>query len=160
MIGAIMSRVEKENERNEDILTKLDGTRASTLTWGQWFIEKFSCSDEYESNRLACYIMTIGVIDECRKLGLGTKMLEYTIEMVDKEYANCYAIYLHVIDYNKSAIRFYNKNGFSKLKILRDHYEIQQRLYNAVVFYRPIGAKTPNRETEELQEVSDKDENL
>ena len=87
--------------------------------------------------------MTIGVIDECRKLGLGTQMLNYTIDMVDKEYANCYAIYLHVITYNKSAIKFYDKNRFTRLEILKNHYEIDGKEYNALVTYRPIGSKTP-----------------
>jgi ribosomal protein S18 acetylase RimI-like enzyme len=29
---------------------------------------------------LGAYIMTIGVIDECRRLGLGTMLLDKTIE--------------------------------------------------------------------------------
>ena len=30
--------------------------------------------------------MTIGVIDECRKIGLGSKMLEYTIGLLEKKF--------------------------------------------------------------------------
>ena len=52
------------------------------------------------SRRTACYIMTIGVIDECRKMGLGTQLLNATIEVVERDFADCVCIWLHVIDYN------------------------------------------------------------
>lgn len=58
--------------------------------------------------------MTIGVIDECRKLGLGTKMLEYTIGYLERSWQSCISIWLHVVDYNESAIKFYLKNNFVK----------------------------------------------
>jgi ribosomal protein S18 acetylase RimI-like enzyme len=59
---------------------------------------------------LGAYIMTIGVIDECRRLGLGTMLLEKTIEILQQNWTICEVIYLHVIDYNESAIRFYERN--------------------------------------------------
>ena len=83
--------------------------------------------------------MTIGVIDECRKLGLGTQMLEYTIDLVEQNSEQCYAIYLHVVDYNESAIKFYLKNHFIKLERLKEHYTIHKKLYDAIVLYRPTG---------------------
>jgi ribosomal protein S18 acetylase RimI-like enzyme len=61
---------------------------------------------------LGAYIMTIGVIDECRRLGLGSILVDKTIEMLQQNWTICEVIYLHVIDYNESAIRFYERNHF------------------------------------------------
>ena len=47
-------------------------------------------------------------------MGLGSKMLEYTISYLEKSFQSCVSIWLHVIDYNESAIRFYLKNKFVK----------------------------------------------
>ena len=84
--------------------------------------------------------MTIGVIDECRRLGIGTKMLEHTINLVEREFDECILIYLHVISYNKSAIRFYLDNGFHKYELLKKHYCIDDVEYDAECLCRPIGS--------------------
>ena len=83
--------------------------------------------------------MTIGVIDECRKLGLGTQMINYTIDLVEQKFAECTNIWLHVVSYNVSAIKFYLKNNFSKLRKLKRHYYIDGKEYDAIVLYRAIG---------------------
>ena len=69
--------------------------------------------------------MTIGVVDECRRDGLGTKLLEYTELIVSKQYPTCEIIYLHVVDYNDAAIKFYNKNSFMTSRTIKDHYVIK-----------------------------------
>jgi len=51
--------------------------------------------------------MTIGVVDECRRLGLGTQLLNKAIQVLKKYWSACEILYLHVVDYNESAIRFY-----------------------------------------------------
>ena len=78
--------------------------------------ERFFCgAGGMFSRRKACYIMTIGVIDECRKLGIGTQMLDYTIDLIEQTFEHCLAIYLHVADYNQAAIKFYEKHEFRKV---------------------------------------------
>ena len=67
----------------------------------------------YKSTQ-SCYIMTIGVIDECRRYGLGTKLLLATNQTLIDFWPNCVVLYLHVIDYNQAAIRFYERNGFTR----------------------------------------------
>mgnify|MGYP001950191326 CR=1 FL=1 len=90
--------------------------------------------------RHACYIMTIGVLDECRKLGLGTLLLNYTCQMVaESEWTDtCEIIYLHVVTYNEIALKFYRKNGFSRLQVLKQHYEILGKPYDAVVLFKRL----------------------
>lgn len=56
--------------------------------------------------------MTLGVVDECRRMGLATKLLELTISYIQYTQPLCKLIYLHVITYNEAAIRFYERNDF------------------------------------------------
>jgi len=44
-----------------------------------------------------------------------------------------------VVDYNKAAINFYTvKNGFRFLKVEKEHYEIFEREYDALVLYTKL----------------------
>ena len=88
--------------------------------------------------------MTIGVIDECRKLGLGTRMLDYTIDFLEKKYNSCIAIWLHVVSYNESAIKFYLKNHFVKFRKMLKFYYIDEREYDGILLYRGIGRLRPH----------------
>jgi ribosomal protein S18 acetylase RimI-like enzyme len=99
-----------------------------------------SCKDvfkNYSENDLqGCYIMTLGVIDECRKFGLGTALLNETFRHVFDKYTECQIIYLHVVDYNHSAINFYlDKNNFIECKRETDHYTIFDKDYDALLLY-------------------------
>lgn len=48
-------------------------------------------------------------------------------------------LYLHVVDYNISAIKFYkDKNGFKLSKVEKLHYQIFDSEYDALVFYKFI----------------------
>ena len=78
-----------------------------------------------------CYIMTIGVIDECRNFGLGTRLLNEVIYTIKQTRKKCLAIYLHVIEYNTVAIRFYLKNEFIECNNLRNYYYINNKYYHA-----------------------------
>ena len=76
------------------------------------------------------------MIDECRKLGLGTMLLHQKYKAVQKNYPQCEIVYLHVVDYNTSAIKFYTeKNYFIKSKTDHDYYEIFDKEYDAITLY-------------------------
>lgn len=64
--------------------------------------------------------MTLGVIDEFRSLGLGNKFLALLINLANIN-TNIKYIHLHMVAYN-SAARFYEKNGFEVVDVLRHHY--------------------------------------
>ena len=65
------------------------------------------------SGLMGCYIMTLGVIDECRTLGLGTRLLQELLQYLETFYPQCEMLYLHVVDYNAAAIKFYcERNSF------------------------------------------------
>jgi len=81
---------------------------------------------------MGCYIMTLGVIDECRTLGLGTLLLQELYQYLDNLYPECKMLYLHVVDYNVAAIKFYcQRNSFQLFKHMEDFYEIFGKMYDA-----------------------------
>ena len=50
----------------------------------------------------------------------------------------CEIIYLHVVEYNEAAIRFYIRNCFSKAKLIKNHYIIKGNDYSAIVMYKDL----------------------
>ena len=85
------------------------------------------------SNKKCAYINTIGVIDEYRKLKVASKLIEIMIE--DLKNKNVIAVYLHVILHNLSAIKFYEKINWNYWGIIKGHYYINRKTYDAKVFY-------------------------
>lgn len=55
--------------------------------------------------------MTIGVVNELRGKGVSKLMLDNLKGLAEIEPLVSY-IYLHVVEYNNSGIKFYKKNGF------------------------------------------------
>ena len=85
------------------------------------------------SNNKCAYVNTIGVIDEYRKLKVATKLIEFMIE--DLKNKNVIAVFLHVILHNKSAITFYEKINWNYWGIIKEHYQINNKIFDAKVFY-------------------------
>jgi len=81
------------------------------------------------------YVQSLGVIDECRRLKLGTILLEEVININNKDF-HCLGIYLHVVVYNATAIKFYEKNGFKELNHLYNYYFIKDTYYDSKVMVR------------------------
>jgi len=83
------------------------------------------------------YIMTIGVMDEFRKMNIGSNLLKYIYNIALK-IDRCIAIYLHVISYNETAIKFYQKNKYKNVAKIDNYYNFDDKNYDAFVFMRII----------------------
>ena len=98
--------------------------------------ENLSYLDEISLNgKYFVYVQSLGVIDECRRLKLGTILLNNLIDKHIIDY-NCLGIYLHVVDYNNTALRFYEKNEFVEMNHLYNYYLIDQNFYDSKVMVR------------------------
>lgn len=95
----------KINNTNEDLMNIYHAKDMNSGGILGWLSSTLTCR-EY----LGAYIMTLGVVDECRRLGLGTMLLNEVIKVINHNWMNCEVIYLHVVDYNETAIRFYERN--------------------------------------------------
>ncbi len=92
---------------------------------------------------LCLHILTIGVINEARRMGVGKKLISLMCELY-KIRLQVKAISLDVIDYNNVAINFYKRIGFVKIGVKVKHYELFGKRYDALVLIKYLnGAKGP-----------------
>ena len=80
-------------------------------------------SDPQHDETTLLYILTLGVAETFRKQGVATQLLE----LVERQAAcaDVAKLYLHVIDYNEPAARFYENSGFTCIATLPNFYHIQ-----------------------------------
>lgn len=76
ILGAILINIKTNNE---DIIEMYQAIEAVNSGMFGWLRSTLSCR-EYQ----AAYIMTLGVVDECRRLGLGTKLLDEAIKTLSE----------------------------------------------------------------------------
>jgi len=92
--------------------------------------------DGYESRYSQMfYIMTLGTSREFRRIGLGSLLVKRVIDLVERTH-DCGALYLHVITYNKTAMKFYERLGFMFIKEIKDYYTINSVNFDCYLFAR------------------------
>lgn len=69
------------------------------------------------------HIISFGILEKYRKNKLGTTLMNKITYLAQKRYFNIKKISLYVMSSNEIAIKFYEKNGFVKYKILKNYYE-------------------------------------
>jgi ribosomal-protein-alanine N-acetyltransferase len=86
-------------------------------------ITGFIIADHFRSRRLGGWvghIITIDVLPEGRRSGLGTQLLSAAEE--ELKAAGCGHVWLEVAVDNAAALRFYKKHGYTILKTLPRYY--------------------------------------
>ena len=82
----------------------------------------------------AAYIMTLGVVDEFRRRGLGLRLISETVKYVEETCLDVGLIYLHVVEYNTPAMRLYEKCGFVRVGRIEEFYSIRNKPYACYVY--------------------------
>jgi len=67
------------------------------------------------------YLMTISVLDEYRRYNIGSKLLQEVIK-IHKDCKEIEYINLHVQISNQVALKFYEKNQFTRVKLVENYY--------------------------------------
>ncbi|KAF4672666.1 N(alpha)-acetyltransferase 60, NatF catalytic subunit [Perkinsus olseni] len=80
------------------------------------------------------YMLTLGTADEARGRGLASELVLRALAEVKRQYPDCGAMYLHVIDYNTAAIRMYEKIGFRCVGFHKGFYTIDGEPYDAYTY--------------------------
>jgi ribosomal protein S18 acetylase RimI-like enzyme len=80
MLGSIISRVKVGNDDIICIQRRIDEIALSKQSYFTQLVSSLICKNIFggqsEEDLNGMYIMTLGVIDECRQLGIGTKLLD------------------------------------------------------------------------------------
>ncbi|ESO87196.1 hypothetical protein LOTGIDRAFT_210596 [Lottia gigantea] len=72
------------------------------------------------------YILSLGVVEEFRRNGIASLLLDSLLShLTTKEFYNCKAVYLHVLESNGDALRFYERRNFRPHSFLPYYYFIQ-----------------------------------
>ncbi|XVF30505.1 hypothetical protein REPUB_Repub16aG0063900 [Reevesia pubescens] len=89
------------------------------------------------------YILTLGVVDAYRNLGIATALIREVIKYATS-IPVCRAVYLHVISYNNPAIHLYQKMSFKCVQRLHGFYLINGQHYDSYLFvYYVNGGRSP-----------------
>ena len=88
--------------------------------------------------------MTIGVLDEFRKMNIGSNIVQRIINIGLNDIL-CIGVFLDVIYFNNSAIKFYKKNLFKKVMTNRNYYNIKGNRYDAYSFLRIFTRKEKDK---------------
>lgn len=80
------------------------------------------CRLEPTDEGFKLYVLTLGVLEAYRRLGLADRMLAH-ITAKAREQPEIQEIYLHVQDGNDAALAFYKKNMFDASEHLPDYYK-------------------------------------
>ena len=102
----------------------------------QFFLSK---QKFYTSN----YILSLGVIDECRKMNIGTNLIKFTFNYAISV-PFCVGVFLNVIVDNFSGKKFYEKNGLICSNRLKDFYVIEDKKYDSDVYVRIFDREKKN----------------
>lgn len=99
------------------------------------------------------YIMTLGTTKEFRRFGLGSILVNKVVDMIQEQHNEdliCGALYLHVILYNKGAIRLYERLGFMKVKLIKDYYTINSVNYDCYLYAKYFWGNRGHQTTVDL----------
>ncbi|XP_020247730.1 histone acetyltransferase MCC1-like isoform X2 [Asparagus officinalis] len=106
-------------------------------------VDDFLLYDISRKDATLVYILTLGVAEHYRNLGIATSLIQEVIKYASS-ITSCRAVYLHVIAYNHPAIHFYKKMLFKLVKRLQEFYYINGQHYDSYLFvYYVNGGQAP-----------------
>ena len=97
-------------------------------------------------------LQNIGVIDEYRSLGVGTRLMEMFIEEVKNQ--DGAAIYLSTLGHNTSGNKFFENNQWHFYDRMKQYYRINGKNYDAKIYYYIINLNKCNKLKEKKDEIS------
>jgi len=90
----------------------------------------------------AAYVVTLGVVDACRRHGLASKLLQRAISEMKEKLPNLQAVWLHVVSYNAPALRLYQQAEFRIIRRFPNFYEFLGSAWDSqllVCYFRDAG---------------------
>ncbi|KAG5190280.1 acyl-CoA N-acyltransferase [Tribonema minus] len=88
---------------------------------------------EPQRHDMVAYILTLGVLDEYRRAGVGAALLRRCVAAARAE-PRCGAVFLHVITYNAAAMAFYARAGFVRVCEVSGYYQIDGARHSCYVY--------------------------
>jgi ribosomal-protein-alanine N-acetyltransferase len=119
IVGYAMSRIENTSDPVLlGLANELEGTSRSLLNSLVGSIKSILTRSYYGK---VAHLVSIAVLKEYRRRGIGSRLLDETIKASIKYY-DVESIYLEVRVSNIPAIRLYEKFGFKKVRLIKGYY--------------------------------------
>ncbi|KHJ87871.1 acetyltransferase, GNAT family [Oesophagostomum dentatum] len=118
---------------------KLVGAIGVVRNAKEFFAAKIVNSEEQkliDTYKKVCYITTLIVAPEYRKIGIATQLLQRASTVLLEE--GSHLIYLHVLHSNLPAIQLYEKMGYDKVAVLPDYYKINDTMEAGFIYCRRL----------------------
>jgi len=115
----------------------------------RWPHSRFDMESVMEGGSTACmagramYIPTLGVIDACRGKGIASELLHRGLQHAKEVQPNLQAVWLHVVDYNDTALRFYERAGFRRVRRFRHFYHFFERPWDSILLVHYLDGAAP-----------------
>jgi len=88
------------------------------------------------------YILTLAVLPQFQRRGIATRLLQHCLAN-GRASAGCAGVYLHVIEYNNAAVRFYKRCGFVFIRQIPDFYSIDGEKYGCCLYLYSFESSAP-----------------
>lgn len=108
LVGFVTARVETYGSKAEDEGIILP------FAWEHWLWER----------RRIVYILTLGVEKRFRRRGVASRLVRSVLRIAKESYG-CMLAYLHAIEYNEEAARFYGSVGFTRVGCVKNFYDVR-----------------------------------
>jgi len=119
-LNTVVFPVSYNDKFYKDVL--LAGELARLAYYNDLVVGGVCCRVDTSEGQRRLYIMTLGCLAPYRRLGIGTKMWTHVLNYVEQD-GNFDSIFLHVQVNNESAIKFYQKFGFSVVETKPAYYK-------------------------------------
>lgn len=102
----------------------------------------------FREDPLVTYILSLGVVVNKRRQGIGRKLLHQLLLHLNRSPSTsgskCKAVFLHVLSSNADAIRFYESQNFSRHQFLPLYYLINGSCRDGISYVRYLnGGRAP-----------------
>jgi len=119
-LNSVVFPVSYNDKFYKDVL--LAGELAKLAYYNDVVVGGVCCRIDLTEDQRRLYIMTLGCLAPYRRSGIGTLMLRHVLKFVEED-GNFDSIFLHVQVNNESAIKFYQRFGFSIVETKPAYYK-------------------------------------
>lgn len=113
--------------------------RAPPVYFRDVLVGAYCCRVEPTEEFFRLYILTFGVLDAYRRLGIGKRMLDHVLAKA-AEQPEVKEVYLHVQVGNEGALAFYRSNGFDGDTVVPEYYKNIEPT-GAILLRRSLGQR-------------------
>uniref|UniRef100_A0A8C0YEK9 N-alpha-acetyltransferase 60 n=1 Tax=Cyprinus carpio carpio TaxID=630221 RepID=A0A8C0YEK9_CYPCA len=142
IVGMIVAEIKSRTKVHKEAIQDVTSLSHRWIVCGEWDGDILASSFPVDTQ--VAYILSLGVVKEFRKHGIGSLLLDSLKEHISTTAQDhCKAIYLHVLTTNNTAIHFYENRDFKQHHYLPYYYSIRGVLKDGFTYVLYINGGHP-----------------